>query len=208
MTSIIAGTLTQESPLVLACSPRKGGNSDTAAALLAEGLISADASPRLVHLRDLDITPCRGCQACGRDPKHRCVLMEQDQSEELFRLIMAAPMLFFASPIFFYHLPAGFKGFIDRAQRFYEARLSGDPALAALAPKLAHMCMVSGRPRGEKLFEGSFLTMRYFLWPFNATLGEPLLLPGYDAPGDLSGDESARDRVRAYASDVWKAAGR
>lgn len=206
--STVPETLTEGSPLVLACSPRKGGNSDTAAALLAEGLISAGASPLLVHLRDLDITPCRGCQACGRDPQHRCVLMEQDQSEELFRLIMAAPMLFFASPIFFYHLPAGFKGFIDRAQRFYEARLSGDPALAALAPKSAHMCMVSGRPRGEKLFEGSFLTMRYFLWPFNATLGEPLLLPGYDGPDDLAGDESARAKAREFASNVWKAAGR
>lgn len=208
MTSIIPGTPAQESPLVLACSPRKGGNSDSAAALLAEGLTSAGASPRLVHLRDLDITPCRGCQACGRDPQHRCVLMERDQSEELFRLIMAAPMLFFAAPIFYYHLPASFKGFIDRGQRYYEARLAGDPALAALAPRQAHMCMVSGRPRGEKLFEGSLLTMRYFLWPFNVTLGEPLLLPGYDAPGDLSGDDSARARVREFASGAWTAAGR
>lgn len=208
MTSIIPGTLTQESPLVLACSPRKGGNSDTAAALLAEGLTSAGATPRLVHLRDLDLKPCRGCQACGRDPQHRCVLMERDQSEELFRLIMAAPMLFFAAPIFYYHLPAGFKGFIDRGQRYYEARLAGDPEISALPPRQAHMCMVSGRPRGEKLFEGSLLTMRYFLWPFNVTLGEPLLLPGYDAPGDLSGDESARARVREFASGAWTAAGR
>jgi NAD(P)H-dependent FMN reductase len=208
MNSITGETSAQESPLVLACSPRKGGNSDTAAALLSEGLLSAGASPKLVHLRDLDLKPCRGCQACGRDPQHRCVLMERDQSEELFRLIMAAPMLFFASPIFYYHLPATFKGFIDRGQRFYEARLAGDPALAALAPRLAHMCMVSGRPRGEKLFEGSFLTMRYFLWPFNATLGEPLLLPGYDGPDDLSGDESARARVREFATNAWTAAGR
>jgi len=208
MMSITGETPAQASPLVLACSPRKGGNSDTAAALLAEGLGAAGATPRLVHLRDLDLKPCRGCQACGRDPQHRCVLMERDQSEELFRLIMAAPMLFFAAPIFYYHLPASFKGFIDRGQRYYEARLAGDPEISALPPRQAHMCMVSGRPRGEKLFEGSLLTMRYFLWPFNVTLGESLLLPGYDAPGDLSGDESARARVREFASGVWTAAGR
>lgn len=208
MKSIAGDDPAQASPLVLACSPRKGGNSDAAAALLAEGLLAAGATPRLVHLRELDLKPCRGCQACGRDPQHRCVLMERDQSEELFRLIMAAPMLFFAAPIFYYHLPATFKGFIDRGQRYYEARLAGDPEITALAPRLAHMCMVSGRPRGEKLFEGSLLTMRYFLWPFNVTLGEPLLLPGYDAPGDLSGDGTARDRVREFASAAWTAAGR
>ena len=50
--------------------------------------------------------------------------------------------------------------------------------------------------------------MRYFLWPFNAGLAEPLCLPGFDAPGDLAQDESARARVTQYSFKAWKAAGR
>lgn len=204
MESIIKNLRAEHAPLILACSPRKGGNSDLAAELMARGLESAGAEPRLVHLRDLDLLPCRGCQTCGRSAGHRCVLMEEDQSEMLFQQIVASPMLFFASPIYFYHLPAVFKGFIDRAQRYYEARLAGDPGLDALKPRQAHVCLVAGRPRGERLFEGSLLTLRYFLWPFNAALAEPLCLPGVDRAGDLGNDASVKDLVVRYASAAWQ----
>ena len=136
------------------------------------------------------------------------MLMEKDQSEMLFQLIASSPMLFFASPIYFYHLPAAFKGFIDRAQRYYAAKLAGDPGLASLKSRPAHVCLVAGRPRGERLFEGSLLTLRYFLWPFNATLAEPLCLPGVDRAGDLGDDASVKNRVIRYACEAWRSAGR
>lgn len=209
MESVIQKNLRKEhDPLVLACSPRKGGNSDLAADLMTRGLKSAGVEPRLVHLRDLDLLPCLGCQTCSQSAGHRCVLMEKDQSEYLFQLIVASPVLFFASPIYFYHLPASFKGFIDRAQRYYEAKIAGDPGLVSLEPKRAHVCLVAGRPKGERLFEGSLLTLRYFLWPFNATLAEPLCLPGVDRPGDLDSISSVKDRVVRYAYEAWQGSGR
>lgn len=195
-------------PLVLACSQRAGGNCDCAAQALAHGLQEAGTAARLLFLRDMDLTACRGCQACSRSPGHRCVLMEHDQSEELFRLLLGAPMLFLAAPIYFYHLPAFFKGFIDRAQRYYEARTGGDPGFAALPQRSAHACLLAGRPRGDRLFEGSLLTLRYFLWPFNATLGQPLCLPGYDAAADLRRDAQAVARISQFAQAAWKNAGR
>ena len=203
MESIVMDLRQEESPLVLACSPRAGGNSDLAAGLMAAGLESAGAGPRLVHLRNMNILACLGCQVCAARSGHRCVLMERDQAEELFRLILASPMLFFASPIYFYHLPAAFKGFIDRAQRYYQARTAGDPVLASWPKRRAHTCLVAGRPRGEKLFEGSLLTMRYFLWPFNALLAEPLCLTGLDGPDDLRDNEKIQARVEEYAFTAW-----
>lgn len=204
----IVGDLERDAPpLILACSPRKGGNTDHAADLVAGGLEGAGAGFRLVHTRDMDLLPCRGCQACEKAPGNRCVLMERDQSEELFRLILAAPAIFIVSPIYFYHLPGAFKGFVDRAQRYYAARMAGDEGLAALPARRAHAVLVAGRPKGERLFEGSLLTLKYFLWPFNVVLGEALTLPGYDAAGDLRGDEAARGRVSDFAAKAWKDAG-
>lgn len=195
-------------PLVLACGPRARGNSDRAAELMAQGLAQAGAEPILMHLRDMRISPCLGCQRCSTSPGHGCVLQGADQAEALFGLIMAASLVVFSSPIYFYHLPAGFKGFIDRAQRFYAARLAGDAALTALPRRQALVCLVAGRPRGEKLFDGSLLTLRYFLWPFNVGLAEPLCLPGLDAPGDLRGAKDTEARTVAYAADAWRNTGR
>uniref|UniRef100_A0A7C3W8K7 Flavodoxin family protein n=1 Tax=Fundidesulfovibrio putealis TaxID=270496 RepID=A0A7C3W8K7_9BACT len=194
-------------PLILACGPRKGGNSDHAARMVERGLVRAGARPRLVHLRDHALNPCRGCQSCHHAPRNACPLMARDETEALFGLIKHSAMLFFTSPIYFYHLPGAFKGFIDRAQRYYEARLAGDPEILALPERTAHACLVAGRPRGEKLFEGSLLTLRYFLWPFNARVGEALTLPGYDGPGDLSADHQAGERVSAFAAACWAARG-
>lgn len=205
MESIVGELEKEDRPLILACSPRKGGNTDHAAGLLARGLTSAGAAPRVVHLREREIIPCRGCQGCGLHPEFACVLMHRDQAEELFRLILTAPLLFFASPIYFYHVPAAFKGFIDRAQRYYVARNAGDSGLASLPRRTAHMLLVGGRSRGEKLFEGTLLTMRYFLWPFNVELGEDLCLHGIDAPGDLRANDHAQARVTDFAFRAWRA---
>jgi len=206
MESIVKDYKPGASPLVLACSPRKGGNSDLAARLIAEGLEAAGASPGLVFLRERDIMPCRGCQHCGEAPDFSCVLMKRDQAEDLFRLVLTAPALFFASPIYFYHVPAAFKGFIDRAQRYYVARNSGDPVLNSLSGRPAHVVLVAGRSRGEKLFEGTMLTMKYFLWPFGARVAGDLRLHGIDGPDDLRSDGKARDAVREFAAKAWEKA--
>ena len=194
-------------PLVLACGPRAKGNSDRAAELMAQGLAQAGARPRLAHLRDMRVSPCLGCQRCATHVGHACVLQATDQAETLFSWIMAAPLVLFSAPIYFYHLPAGFKAFIDRAQRFYAARLAGDAALLALPKRKALVCLVAGRPRGEKLFEGSLLTLRYFLWPFNVTLAQPLCLPGLDAPADLRAAPETEARVVEYAERAWRSQG-
>jgi len=192
----------------MACSPRQGGNSDLAAALMARGIVSAGTAARVVHLRDHAVEPCRGCQACGSAPGFACPLMGGDHAEDLFRLMLAAPMLFFASPIYFYHVPALFKGFIDRAQRYYEARAGGDPGVAALPGKKAYVLLLGGRTKGERLFEGTLLTMRYFLWPFRAELAGELCLYGLDAPGDLDASAAQQARVVEFARAAWEGGGR
>lgn len=189
-------------PLVLSCSPRKGGNSDTAADLLAQAAAEAGARCEVLRLRDFEVLACRGCNHCGRNPEHRCILADKDQAELLFARLLTAPWVAFTAPIYFYHLPSLFKALIDRAQRFYnKARTSWPPS----PTRQAHLVLVAGRARGEQLFEGSLLTLKYFLRPLGLEAGEPLLMRGLDSPADLGGSERAANSVRELGR---KAAGR
>jgi len=125
----------------------------------------------------------------------------------LFGPLLRAPLLLFASPIFFYHLPAQFKAFIDRGQSYYVRQERGDPILAGLPQRQAGVALVAGRRKGEHLFSGSLYTLKYFLRPFRIALAEPLLLPGLDAPDDLTRDPDAQARVLAYAGRLWQELG-
>lgn len=175
---------------IVAASPRAGGNSDAAADLFARGAAEAGAQVRRAALRDFRVLPCTGCGACAVPP-HACVLAADDSAEELFALCLGASAVAVASPIYFYHLPALFKAWIDRAQSLYARRQAGDPALAALPRRPAWACLVAGRPRGEQLFGGSLLTLKYFFSPLGLDLAEPLAFRGIDEPGDLLADADA-----------------
>jgi len=175
---------------VLAGSPRAGGTSDAAAELFAQGAARAGAEVRRAAVRDYRVQPCIGCGACAVPP-HACVLAAGDRAGELFDLCLDAAAVAIASPIYFYHLPGLLKAWIDRGQSLYARREAGDPALASLPVRPAWACLVAGRPRGEQLFAGSLLTLKYFLAPLRLELTEPLTFRGLDAPGDLRADAAA-----------------
>lgn len=149
--------------LILGCSPRKGGNSDAAAAVVQEYAGKAGIRTGLIFLREHQIIPCQGCNKCAEEPDFSCILDPVDSCRMILDRIDRADMVCFCSPIYFYHLPAGFKGLIDRAQSFYfrslrRGRSSGNrTALCVLA---------AGRKKGDFLFQGSLLTLKYFLDPF------------------------------------------
>ncbi|MDR2055815.1 MAG: NAD(P)H-dependent oxidoreductase [Desulfovibrio sp.] len=174
--------------LILQCSPRAGGVSDTVAEIFATGALQGGSPVHTVPLRQYDITPCTGCRACTRPP-HACVLAsagdKPDGAEELFALLHNAPAIFLAAPIYFYALPAHFKALIDRSQRFWAAREHGSPSGRTPRKTPVITALTAGRKRGRRLFAGAVLTIAYFVRAFDATLEKPLLLRGLDEPGDL-----------------------
>jgi len=190
--------------LIIACSHRGGGNSDAAAERIARGVAEARASARVLALRDYSVLPCLACRSCAADKLSRCVLAQRDQTEELFAVLMRAPVVVFASPIYFYGVPSLCKTWVDRSQRFWEARRKGDPWVLALKERPAYACFVAGQPAGQKLFDGARLTLKYFLVNLGLTLGEPLGLRGLDGRGDLAANAEASER----ALELGREAGR
>ncbi|MFI3271290.1 MAG: NAD(P)H-dependent oxidoreductase [Pseudomonadota bacterium] len=189
-------------PMALACSPRAGGNSDTLAMAFAQGfdeasLASSQLPMQVQHLRDYAIRPCMACYACEPEPltKHcaPCPLgrgPKADHAEQLFHMLMHTPALYMSAPIFFYHLPAHMKAFVDRGQSYWLRRMAADAELCALPARPAWLSLVAARRRGDKLFEGSLVSLRFFLQIFNFVLQEPEILLGYDDAHAIARDTS------------------
>lgn len=183
-------------PVVFSCSPRAGGNSDAAAACIMGELAALGRKARLVRLRDTPLRPCQGCYGCRKDAAGRCVQPDSERAGLVYEYLLTAPQFFFTAPIYFYHLPGLLKDFIDRSQPYYLRREAGEPDMVGLPARTACSVLVAGRPKGEKLFDGAVLTMKFFLRTFNITLAESLNLRGIDLPGDLEADAVARPAIR------------
>ncbi len=72
-----------------------------------------------------------------------------------------------------------------------------------MATRPAYAALIAGRPKGERLFDGSLLTLRYFLQPFGLRLEKPLLFLGKDGVGELASDGDARAQLEAYGQTAW-----
>ncbi|MDL2210831.1 NAD(P)H-dependent oxidoreductase [Desulfovibrio sp. OttesenSCG-928-O18] len=179
--------------LILACSPRRGGNCDAAAAVIRE---TGGDIPPAAALRDHAVLPCISCGYCEKHPGE-CPLQAQDDSAALFNLLQNASKLVIIAPIYFYHLPAHLKALIDRSQPWWFLRQT--PAAPPRGVRLAYPVLVGARPAGKRLFEGSLITLRYWLDLFGYTLAEPLTLYGLDGPTDLAENAAQREAVVRYA---------
>ena len=93
-------------------SPRRHGNTETLLDSFLEGAKDAGATVEKVVLREIDYSPCRGCNACHKTGE--CIV--KDDAPGLYDKILAADILAVASPIYSMGITAQLKGFIDRAQ--------------------------------------------------------------------------------------------
>jgi len=99
--------------LVLKASPNKVGNTSTMADRFIEGLRAMGHSAiTTFRLNDLHIRPCQGCNECLRAPHQGCVL--EDDFNTIYRVFRDADLIVFAAPIYWWHLCAQMKTFIDR----------------------------------------------------------------------------------------------
>jgi len=156
--------------LAISLSPRLGGNSDAA----VEQFVAGYGLPcSVMALRDFEVMPCTGCGGCAQSG--RCVFAGRDQAEELFCQLENASLVMLACPVYFYHLPAHAKAWVDRAQSRYLRPAKAQNLRKAVA------VMLAGRPKGARLFEGMTLTLAYFFRVFGFALTDIVELRGLDA---------------------------
>ena len=213
--------------LTLSASPRAGGNCDTAARILthrlqghiATGTVNSQnvaGLPNTVHtqyIRDYSILPCVSCGTCETSaPQYEsaqylkhffCPLAKKDTSLELLHPLVACSTLCIVAPIYFYHLPAAFKGLIDRTQTFWNASLAGANIPAFAAPRKCFVVLIAARPVGEQLFAGALLSLGLALKGLNMHMSDSLLLRGLDAAGSVQNNSATVEQLEQYADYMW-----
>ncbi len=135
-----------------------------------------------IHLADLHVLPCKECHGC--DQTGKCIV--QDDMQAIYPKLMEADIIFLASPIFFYGLTAWAKALIDRSQAIWvrKYRLK-DPSLSKQAKKRKGFFISVGATKGQRLFEGAILTVKYFFDAIHAEYAGDLLIRGLDDKGDV-----------------------
>lgn len=176
---------------IFSCSPRAGGNSDFCASLLCK---------QLGQLPDTSLFyPCRtflqGCIACGfcdnGRGKCRFSMQKNDTVTTLYTSLFQLDKVFFIVPMYFYHVPASFKAFLDRAQTWYAV-----PSKLKPANHLVYdLVLIGAREKGEKLFEGARLSIKYAMQCIGAKPGTCLCLYGLDKPDDLAKSPKKQQQI-------------
>src|SRR5512137_2456765 len=163
-------------------SPRRGGNTEI---LLEEALKGAEkegAEIERLCLSDLKITPCTECHGC--DQTGNCVIL--DDMQKIYPKLLEADVIILASPIFFYGVTAWAKALIDRSQALWARKyLLKDPSLGKEGKKRKGFLISVGATKGQKVFEGSILTVKYFFDVLNAEYVGELLFRGVEAKDDI-----------------------
>jgi multimeric flavodoxin WrbA len=103
--------------------------------------------------------------------------------DDIYPKLLDADCVIVASPIFFYGLTSQVKALIDRSQAIWARKYVLKQNLPDSGRRGAFIAV--GATRGEKLFDGSILTVKYFFKTIGVKYADELLIPGVDKKGEI-----------------------
>lgn len=172
--------------LILSTSPRKGGNSDTLAEEFAHGAREAGHQVEKIELYNKTIGFCRGCLACQKT--RRCVI--HDDAGMIAQKMLAADVLVFATPIYFYEMCGQMKTLLDRSNPLYPADYAFREVYLLAAAADGELSAMDGAVKG---LEGWLACFE------KAKLAGTVFGGGADAVGTIQGNPALRE---AYEKGV------
>jgi multimeric flavodoxin WrbA len=175
-------------------SPRKGGNTELLLGEMLKGAAAEGAQVEEIRLREFKITPCTECLCCFKDGT--CVVGDDMQS--IYPRLIEADIIILASPVFFYGITGWAKAMVDRCQALWSRRyVLHDPSLGGEGKKRKGFFISVGGTKGQRMFEGAILTVKYFFDAFNTEYTGELLFRSVDACGDIRKVPEALPQARA-----------
>ena len=163
--------------LILAGSPRKGGNTE----LLVEAFVKGASQKHhveVVSVHDYKVNPCMGCNACFKSESNSCV--QKDDMPLIYEKMAVADMLVIASPVYFYGLSAQLKAVIDRFH---------NPIRDTYHIKKTALLLVGAASLPE-LFDGILAQYRLCLNFFKLEDAGRVLVRGVKDKGDIQNTEA------------------
>jgi len=161
-------------------SPRRKGNTEILVDRALAGARASGGQVEKVIVSRLRISPCREIYACLKDGN--CSI--KDDMQGLYTKLVEADRVIFASPIFFYGITSQAKAMVDRCQALWVRRhILGIVPDKVGGRKGAFISV--GATKGERLFDGSVLTVKYFFDAIGFEYAHDLLIRGIDHKGEI-----------------------
>lgn len=165
-------------------SPRRQGNTDIIIDAALKGANAGGAATEKIDVCSLRIHPCIECYSCLKEG----ICSIRDDMDVIYKKLLSADRIIVASPMFFYGVSAQLKGLIDRCQALW-ARKYVLKQTFPIGRKGAFIAV--GATKGEKLFDGSIMVIRYFFKTLDIAYADELLIRGVDAKGEIQNHPSA-----------------
>lgn len=165
--------------LAIMGSPRIKGNTDLLLTEALKGAKGEGAEVEKLIADKLKIAPCKEYGNCMKDGN--CVI--RDDMDAIYPKLLEADRIIVASPMFFYGVPGQLKTLIDRSQALWARKYVLKQRMPDSGRKGAFIAV--GATAGEKLFEGSVLTIKYFFQSINVSFTDQLLIRGVDKKGEI-----------------------
>jgi multimeric flavodoxin WrbA len=156
-------------------SPRRQSNTEILLDKALEGAREAGAEVEKVLISKLKISPCLEIYACRKDGN--CAI--KDDMQALYKKLLEADYVIFASPMFFYGVTSQAKAIIDRCQALWVRKHVLGMGKEDKRERRGVFISV-GATRGTKLFDGAVLTVKYFFDAIGVRYSGDLLVKGID----------------------------
>jgi len=185
--------------LALFGSPRRGGNTDILLKEVLKGAQTQGIEIERIFLSRLNILPCQGCRKC--EISGNCII--NDKMQEIYPKLIETDFVILASPIFFYGVSAQTKIFIDRCQALWARKyiLNQRPLNKKISERKGWFISV-GATKGDNLFKGAILTVKYFFDAIDVKYSGQLLFRSIDEKGAIKKHPTALKE--AFKIGKWK----
>ncbi len=156
-------------------SPRRHSSTEILLDSVLAGVEQMGAEVEKVAVSEIKVHPCMEIYACRREGK--CAI--KDDMQWLYGKLLETDHVVFSSPIFFYGLTSQAKAIVDRCQALWVRKYI--LGMGAGDKRIRRGVFVSvGATRGEKLFDGAVLTVKYFFNAVGVKYAGDLLIRGIE----------------------------
>lgn len=183
--------------LVVLGSPRKGGNSETLACKVAEGVEQGGGNAEYIRLNNLNIRPCQGCGGC--DKTGICVI--DDDMTDIFKAVDEADRIMLVSPVYFYGLSAQCKIFGDRFQSRWARKYELKERFRQGEGRKGYL-LSTAATKGPKIFDCSILTTKYIYDAMDVEYGGEFLTKGVDKRKAVLEVPDEMERAAQFGRDI------
>lgn len=168
--------------LLLKGSPRRGGNSDTMSEAFIKGAKRSGYNVKCIETYPMNVG-CIACEGCYSSPDAPCCM--HPEFNAVAQDVLDADGMVFATPLYWYGLPAGLKKFIDNFFCFF----IGEKDLGA--KRSAVLCC--GEADDYNMFDSVQRNIELISAYLGWSVKGQIYVPGVLNVGDIEGNKALAD---------------